>query len=76
MKEGYVTYNFGDNEIMDEFKDNTFMETNPGFVDLTHENFQLREDSPAYKLGFKRIPAEEIGLYVDEHRSAAPKSFK
>ena len=33
----------------------------PGFVDAAHGNFQLRDDSPAYKLGFKRIPMEQIG---------------
>ena len=47
---------------------NMVIDTDPGFVDLENENFQLREDSPAYKLGFKRIPMEKIGLYVDEYR--------
>lgn len=47
----------------------------PGFVDLAHKNFQLRDDSPAYKLGFKHIPLEKIGLYPDEYRTvAAPHS--
>ncbi len=43
----------------------------PGFVDLAHKNFQLHEDSPAYRLGFKRIPLEKIGLYSDEYRTTA-----
>ena len=34
----------------------------PHFVDAAGMNFQLRDDSPAYKLGFKRIPVEQIGL--------------
>jgi hypothetical protein len=34
----------------------------PLFIDAAKMNFQLREDSPAYKLGFKRIPFEKIGL--------------
>lgn len=34
----------------------------PGFVDKANMNFQLRDDSKAYKLGFKRIPMEKIGL--------------
>ena len=42
---------------------------NPGFVDLAHKNFQLRDDSPAYPLGFKRVPLEKIGLYSDEYRT-------
>ncbi len=33
----------------------------PGFVDLLGGDLRLREDSPAYALGFKRIPVELIG---------------
>jgi hypothetical protein len=33
----------------------------PLFVNQALLNFQLRPDSPAYKLGFRRIPFEEIG---------------
>jgi hypothetical protein len=42
------------------FQDN-FTTGDPGFVDAEHGNFQLRDDSPVYKLGFKRIPLEQIG---------------
>ncbi len=44
------------------FKDN-LLDTDPHFVDPAHGNFQLRRDSRAFKLGFKRIPLEKIGLY-------------
>jgi len=44
----------------------------PGFVDPERGNFQLRDDSPAYKLGFRRIPVEKIGLYRDEYRRSLP----
>ena len=50
------------------------MNTDPGFIDVDHENFQLREDLPAYKLGFKRIPIEKIGLYKDQYH--IEKKFK
>ena len=43
-----------------------------GFVDLAHGNLQLREDSPAYKLGFQRIPMEQIGPYRDPLRASWP----
>jgi len=43
------------------FKDN-LVGKDPHFVDRAKGNFQLRDDSPAYKLGFKRIPIEKIGL--------------
>ena len=34
----------------------------PLFVDPAKDNYQLRGDSPACKIGFKPIPVEEIGL--------------
>jgi parallel beta helix pectate lyase-like protein len=46
---------------MIEVRDN-LTDQDPRFVDAPGMNFQLRDDSPAWKLGFKRIPFEEIGL--------------
>jgi len=46
------------------------LDQDPHFVDPAHRNFQLRDDSPAYGLGFRRIPMGKIGLY-GEARSAA-----
>ena len=37
----------------------------PLFVDAAHGNYQLKPHSPAYALGFQRIPFEQIGLYRD-----------
>ena len=54
-----------------EFEDNLFDE-DPHFVDAEHLDFQLKDDSPAYKLGFKRIPIEQIGLYENEDRASWP----
>jgi len=34
----------------------------PHFAGTPPQNFQLKEDSPAWKLGFKKIPFEKIGL--------------
>ncbi len=48
---------------------NMIIITDPGFIDVDNENFQLIEDSPAYELGFKRIPIEEIGLYKGQYRT-------
>ena len=67
-----TTYYFGDKEIMEKLKGNLLMETDPGFVDAKNGDFRLKEDSPAWKVGFKPIPFEEIGLYVDEYRTALP----
>jgi hypothetical protein len=35
-------------------------------------DFALKHDSPAWKLGFEKIPFERIGLYRDEFRSSEP----
>jgi len=43
------------------FTDN-IQDLDPGFVDAAKANFQLREDFPAYRRGFKPIPTGEIGL--------------
>ncbi|NCQ33385.1 MAG: hypothetical protein GW802_39230, partial [Armatimonadetes bacterium] len=40
------------------------------FVDAERANFQLRDDSPAFAVGFKRIPVEKIGLYQDDNRAS------
>ncbi|MHB9024713.1 MAG: right-handed parallel beta-helix repeat-containing protein [Armatimonadota bacterium] len=47
-------------EIVD-IRDN-LTDADPHFVDASKENFQLKDDSPAYARGFKRIPVEQIGL--------------
>jgi len=53
------------------FQDN-LLDTDPKFVDAKAENFQLRDDSPAWKLGFQRIPIEKIGLYASADRASWP----
>ena len=52
--------------------ENNLVNEDPKFVDEKVCNFQLRDDSPAFKLGFKRIPIEKIGLYKDERRASWP----
>lgn len=48
------------------------IDPDPKFADASNLDFRLREDSPAWKLGFKRIPVEQIGLYQDEWRASWP----
>jgi len=50
------------------------IKVDPGFVNADKLDFRLRDDSPAFKKGFKRIPMQRIGLYKDEYRSAAHKT--
>lgn len=40
---------------------NNMVDEDPLFVDAEGMDFQLRVDSPAYELGFKRIPVDAIG---------------
>lgn len=40
----------------------------PGFADRAHNNFQLKKGSPAFRIGFRRIPMEQIGLRRDDFR--------
>jgi len=47
-------------------------DADPGFVNPAKGNWELRKDSPAFKLGFQRIPRETIGLYNDELRASWP----
>ncbi|MDB6138968.1 MAG: hypothetical protein JWO94_2040, partial [Verrucomicrobiaceae bacterium] len=45
----------------------------PLFVDVAHDDFRLKPESPAItKLGFKPLPIEKMGLYEDERRASWP----
>jgi hypothetical protein len=61
------------NKPLVAFQDN-LIDQDPKFVDAAHLNFQLKESSPAYNLGFQRIPLEKIGLYQDPQRAVWPVS--
>jgi len=52
--------------------ENNLINEDPKFVDEKKEDFRLRDDSPAWKLGFQRIPVEKIGLYPGDGRATWP----
>ncbi len=52
--------------------ENNMIDEDPHFVDRDGANFQLRDNSPAYELGFERIPLEKIGLYESTLRASWP----
>jgi hypothetical protein len=54
----------GAKKSMVTWEDNLINEE-PGFINKDNMNFQLKDDSRGYKLGFKRIPMEKIGLLKD-----------
>ena len=51
---------------------NVIMEGDPGFFDAAAGDLELKATSPAWKLGFQRIPTEKIGLYRDGYRQRLP----
>ena len=51
---------------------NNLVGQDPRFVDAANLNFQLRRDSLAWKLGFKPIPIQSIGVYKSEERASWP----
>ncbi len=51
------------------------LDIDPKFVDEKALDFRLKDDSPAFKVGFQKIPAEKIGLYADECRATWPVAF-
>ena len=71
-KDGYVLLTNSDEAIKREFKGNTFLSTDPGFVNLTGLDFRLKDSSPAMALGFKPIPFDKIGLQIDKFRRTLP----
>ncbi|NQT53286.1 right-handed parallel beta-helix repeat-containing protein, partial [bacterium] len=52
-------------------KDN-LIDEDPHFVAAPPKSFVLKDDSPAYKLGFQRIPVGKIGLVNDGQRASWP----
>ena len=54
--------------------ENNLINEDPKFVDEKAGNFQLHDDSPAWGLGFERIPVEKIGLFQDDRRAGADLS--
>ena len=56
----------------EEGQDAKSMAVDPGFVDATADDYRLAAESPAWQLGFKRIPVERIGPYKDEFRASWP----
>ena len=46
--------------------------SDPLFVDAEKDDYRLRAESPAWKLGFQPIPVDKIGPYADPLRASWP----
>ncbi|MBN1673507.1 MAG: right-handed parallel beta-helix repeat-containing protein [Kiritimatiellae bacterium] len=52
--------------------ENNLVDQDPLFVDAEQMDFRLKPDSPAYRMGFKPIPFEQIGLLKRPDRASWP----
>ncbi len=52
--------------------EHNMLDLDPLFVDEQAADFRLKENSPAFKIGFQPIPFEKIGLYQDPCRASWP----
>jgi hypothetical protein len=66
--EKWLTVRWGATDDMVEVRDN-FIKKDPHFIDAANGDFHLKDDSPAYKLGFTKIPIEQIGLVKENNRT-------
>jgi len=68
------TYTQNDKDMVRYFENNgnKILKGNPGFVNYDKNDFRLKKSSIAYKLGFKPIPVNRIGLYKDRYRIFLP----
>jgi hypothetical protein len=53
-------------------QDRNSLIADPLFVNPAKDDYRLRPNSPAFKLGFKPIPVEKIGPYADAMRATWP----
>lgn len=54
-----------------KFEDN-LIGVDPKFAGQVPADFRLADDSPAYKLGFRPIPFDKIGVYQSDDRASWP----
>ena len=52
--------------------ESNLLDQDPLFVDAARLNFQLKDGSPAFALGFQRLPLQQMGLYQDDRRASWP----
>jgi parallel beta-helix repeat protein len=53
-------------------KDKGSLVADPLFMDAAKDDYRLRPESPAFKLGFQPIPVEKIGPHADPLRASWP----
>ncbi len=74
MRKGYERLLITDPRVKQLFPSNVFVQGNPGIEDF--RDFRLSKTCPAWKLGFRRIPFERIGLQKDLYRHKLPARIR
>ena len=69
----YIYFKQSDKENVPDLAGNLIIAADPGFENVAQGDFRLKPNSPAFKIGFKKIPIEKIGLFVDEYRKTLPQ---
>ncbi len=52
--------------------ENNLIDESPGFVDRAAGDYRLKQESPAFELGFEPIPVEKMGVYASPERATWP----
>lgn len=71
-KDGYVLLMNSDLTAREELPGNVFMEGDPGFMNIGKKDFRLKDSSQAFRLGFRPLPVDSIGLVRDAFRHRLP----
>jgi len=53
--------------------EDNLVDVDPRFVDAPRGDYRLRDDSPAWAIGFRPIPLDRIGIVADGWRSMIPE---
>jgi hypothetical protein len=72
-QQGFTTHRTPDSTVTKQFPHDRFVSPKSQIVLLKNGRPALPAGSPAYRMGFRRIPAEKIGLYIDEYRTSVKK---
>ncbi|MEI6645723.1 MAG: right-handed parallel beta-helix repeat-containing protein [bacterium] len=52
--------------------ENNLAGVDPLFVNAEKDDYRMKPDSPAFKIGFKALPIEKMGLYASPERAVWP----
>ena len=74
LSNGYIRYlkEISFDEWCEMGFDNKSVIADPLFIDIENDNFRLKDNSPAFEMGFQALPLEKMGPYKSELRASWP----